>query len=239
MQSWFALSPAPVLPAMWLAYWGLLVGWGLVLAWLALALVTRLGPSVALRMRLGLAVAVFASNLLPAPLSPAYWLGLAFQAPSLALVAIALCGLWARSLPQGLPRQAGAGALSGAADVARLSKARDLGAAFACMWSAAGVLLGWVLLLDTLAFWPRSVYALGFGAGALACVALLLAVGAVRWPTPSAWMLCAVLLVFALSRLPNGNLWNALLDPLLWAGLHIQLLRAACRAMRDKAGDKP
>jgi thiosulfate reductase cytochrome b subunit len=97
-----------------------------------------------------------------------------------------------------------------------------------------GVALGWVLLLDTLAFWSRSVYALGFGEGALWCVALGLLVFAWLWNGVAMWALCAVLLVFAVSRLPSGNLWDALLDPLLWFGLHLKLLREVWAAYKAK-----
>jgi len=34
----------------------------------------------------------------------------------------------------------------------------------------------------------------------------------------------AVLLLFVFTRLPNGNLWDALLDPWLWAVLHVYWL---------------
>jgi hypothetical protein len=212
MQSLLSLSPAPVLPLAGLAHWALLALWGVVLAWLVLSVVTRLIPTLSPRVRAGTAAAVFACNLLPAllqiaPASPAYWLGLAFQSPSLVLVAIALYGLWAHT----------------AAEAARIAKPWQVRAGHVVLLCVLGILLGWVLLLDTLAFWPRSVYALGFGAGTVWGVALLLALLAWRWQGLAVWVLCAVLLVFAMSRLPSGNVWDALLDPLLWAGLHIKL----------------
>jgi hypothetical protein len=38
------------------------------------------------------------------------------------------------------------------------------------------------------------------------------------------------LLLFALTRLPTGNVWDALLDPITWVGLQLWLLfRARAR----------
>jgi hypothetical protein len=37
-------------------------------------------------------------------------------------------------------------------------------------------------------------------------------------------------LVFALLRVPTGNVWDALLDPWLWLVLHFYLVRLALRA---------
>jgi hypothetical protein len=100
--------------------------------------------------------------------------------------------------------------------------------------AGAGVLLGWVLLLDMLAWWPVSVYALGFGTQALVLVcglALVLwfASGAARANRSALWCLVAVLVVFALTRLPSGNLWDALLDPWLWIVLQARGLAAWVR----------
>lgn len=223
MQTLFSLSPVSVLPVAGLAHWSLLTLWGVVLAWFGLALLVRVWPRLSLRARSGIALAVVVCNLLPAllhmvTLSPAYWLGLAFQSPSLALAALALLGLWAHTSadasPLVTPWQARSEAIS--------------------VWCLVGVVLGWVLLLDTLAFWPHSVYALGFGAEVLWCVALGLLVTAWRWQGLVLRILCPVLLAFAVSRLPSGNLWDAVLDPLLWAGLHVKLLRDLWVAKKAK-----
>jgi hypothetical protein len=224
MQFFFSLTPAPVLPLAGLAYWAFLSLWGIVLAWLGLAIAVRKFPMLSPRARVGIAAAVLASNLLPASLhvahwSPAYWLGLAFQSPSLTLVAVALIRFWAHKAPEAV----------------RAAKTWQEHAGHTQIPSVLGVVLGWVLLLDTLACWPRSVYALGYGAGALWFVALGLAVAAWRWQGLAMWALCAVLLAFALSRLPSGNLWDALLDPLLWLGLHAKLLRGVWATSRAKS----
>jgi hypothetical protein len=204
MQHLLSLSPVPALPVAGLAHGSLLLLWGVVLAWLGLALLVRLLPRLAWRSRVAISCAILVCNVLPAlvnmpTLSPVYWLGLAFQSPSLALAHTS-----AGARRSGTPWQA-----------------RSVAVSLLCL---VGVVLGWVLLLDTLAFWPRSVYALGFGAGALWGVALGLLVLAWRWQGVAMWALCAVLLAFAASRLPSGNLWDALLDPLLWFGLHVKLL---------------
>jgi hypothetical protein len=99
-----------------------------------------------------------------------------------------------------------------------------------------GVLLGYVLLLDTLGYLPLQVYAWGFSPWALAAVMVvsllpfvLGARGVAAWIAPSA------LLCFAATRLPTGNVWDAVLDPLTWLVLHVLLLlrvraRSATRA---------
>jgi hypothetical protein len=84
-----------------------------------------------------------------------------------------------------------------------------------------GVVLGWVLLLDALAWFPVSIYAWGFGSAA---VALALLAAALLWllsGSRATVSLLAVLALFVLTRAPSGNLWDALLDPLLWLALQI------------------
>jgi hypothetical protein len=206
MSAWW--SAAPVLPAPWVAQMGLSTLWGVVLAWCAVALALRLRPGLTVRGRWTLVLAVMALSWWPGTASPAYWLGLSFQSPSLALGLVAAYGLWVQISPS-------AGKLGPWA-------ARSVQVTWLC---ALGVALGWVLMLDTLAMWPRSVYAMGFNAAALVGVGLTL-VALVLWRAGlPAVLLGAVLLLFALTRLPTGNVWDALSDPLLWAGLHCKLIR--------------
>jgi hypothetical protein len=40
------------------------------------------------------------------------------------------------------------------------------------------------------------------------------------------------LLLFSIARLPSGNLWDALLDPLLWGWSLVSLGAAALRSLR-------
>ena len=98
-----------------------------------------------------------------------------------------------------------------------------------------GVLLGWGLLLDTLAWFPVSIYAWGFGSMALA---LVLTMATLLWllsGSRTAALLLAVLAVFVLTRAPTGNLWDALLDPLFWLALQFGwLFNVARRHWRSR-----
>ena len=164
------------------------------------------------RVRLALLVAVLVWVALPGTASVSYWLGLAFKAPSLSSGLLGLFWL-AKALR---PSPPDAKELAGPAPWAN-----------ALGWLA--VLLGWLLLLDLLALLPVALYGWGFGTPALAAVCLLLLAGWLRWGAqPAAWSWLAlpalVLLLFVLTRWPSGNLWDALLDPLLWLGLQMRWL---------------
>jgi hypothetical protein len=137
--------------------------------------------------------------------SPAFWLGLAFQSPSLMTTGLFL---WVVSLKLvGLDRPNFA----------------QVQALWRLSW--VGMLLGWVLLLDTFALWHFSFYAFGFSPAAVLAVALLAVVpwvigGPQAWGVPLA-LLAGVLLLQVVLRLPTGNVWDALLDPWLWLALHV------------------
>lgn len=199
----------PLLPALVSKrmYFGL--SWGLVLASLTLA---------ALRWRqradgwLGrwLPLVMLLWCLLPGPLSPDFWLGLAFRTPSLLLAL--LCGwvllhhYWPRWLTP--------------APLAAMHT-----------WAPALALLGWVLLLDAFAVWPVSLYEWGFAPLALGLMALL---AFLPWILRGAGSLSLLLLValvlHLLLRLPTGNVLDVLLDPLLWLYLQLQWIwRRLCR----------
>ena len=155
---------------------------------------------------------------LPGSSSLAYWLAQAFQMPSLSSAALGLAYLW--RVWRGPPR---AGVRDGARAATACQLIRSL------RWLA--VLLGWLLLLDLLALLPVALYGWGFGTPALAAVCLLLLAGWLRWGAqPAAWpwlaLAAVVLLLFVLTRWPSGNLWDALLDPLLWLGLQLRWLWA-------------
>lgn len=170
------------------------LAWALVVAALLLAVL----PAVAQRTKLLIVGASVVSMLLPGAASPAYWLTLAFQYPSGLLAGCAMVSLQARwqgrrprfTLPAGL-------ALGLAA-------------------------IGLVMYLDTFGVLALGLYYGGFNpvaAPLLACAAAIgFAVNVWRGHAAgaAAAMLIAVLL-FSLLRLPTGNLWDALLDPLLWS----------------------
>ena len=166
------------------------------------------------RLRLALLVTVLVWVALPGAASVSYWLGLAFKAPSLSSGLLGLFWL-VKALR---PSPPDATELAGPAPWAT-----------ALGWLA--VLLGWLLLLDLLALLPVALYGWGFGTPALAAVCLLLLAGWLRWGAqPAAWpwlaLAAVVLLLFVLTRWPSGNLWDALLDPLLWLGLQLRWLWA-------------
>ena len=196
--------------------WARQLLWAGVFAGAMLALLGRVGPG----MRWSLAAVAAAVALLPGPMGPVHWLALAFQTPSLSS-AVACLYLGLRRHRAAAPAPTGPD--PGMRDWLQL-------------WSLAAVALGWVLLLDSFAFWPWSVYAWGFGAAALAAAALLAGLPWLSGATPFGasavpWL---VLLLYVLTRCPSGNLWDALLDPWLWAALQLQLLAQARRAIKAR-----
>jgi len=200
---------APALPSLWLMQLWLPLGWAVVLAALVVLASVRCTRHRGVVWGLPLLVALW--TLWPGEWSPAYWLGLAFQAPSAMLV---LLSAWL-----------GGGALRGT----RMDAPPPSGAMALVV---AAVVLGWALLLDSFAQLPVALYGLGFASPALAVVALLsllplLQVGAAT--RMSTWLAPLALLLFVLLRLPTGNVWDAVLDPWLWLGLQGYLLRAVLK----------
>ncbi|MDP2677241.1 MAG: hypothetical protein Q8O85_00780 [Rhodoferax sp.] len=213
LQAWFTAPQAPWLPDVVLQRWALQAAWALVLGAFTFVLASRFRPA----WRAGAAAAVAAWCLWPGPASPSYWLGLAFQSPSLMGVALCLVWAWRSKSPKPV-----AGPVSRALSWPGI------------VLASAGILFGWLLLGDMLAWWPVSVYAWGFGSGALA---LACALALLLWVLDGAGLagqrltlsFAAVLLVFTLTRLPSGNLWDALLDPWLWLILQASGLLALLR----------
>ena len=191
-----ALLPhAAVLP-LWVK-----LSWALVVSATLLRLTYRCKPTVWPAAVLGLLM------LLPRTEVWSGYLALAFQTPSLVLVAWALW-CWA--------------------DV---SQRREPVATTPTLVAGLAVLLGWALVLDTLNHWPSwfnpQLYALGFESAGLWLV-FALVVAVLLWAqVPKRWVLSAVavLTVYVWLRLPTGNVWDALLDPFVWLALHVQLWR--------------
>jgi hypothetical protein len=184
------------------------LGWSLVLVWLGVFVARswKWGrePTVGLAM-----LCAFAAWW-PGPNGASYWLGLAFQTPS--LLTMLLC----------------VGSLGGALRSSDFEQSNKAGHSWTLL--ALPVVTGWVLLLDTFAVFPGSLYALGTGsagiafAGGLTCLAWVLQhEGGRRNPMPFFGSIAVVL--FALTRMPTGNVWDAVLDPLLWLVLNFLLLR--------------
>lgn len=196
-------SMLPVLPdpRLLLASRNLL--WAVVLAWCVLQLCGFLVRRQLVQWKVAAAAAGLVGiwALLPTRYSPAFWLSLAYQSPSLVTAGLCIAGL-VRRLHAGPPGHAARGRL-----------------AFAVL----AVATGWWLLLDTLALVPGSVYALGFthqGTWAAAAIsAAFLACGA----RDEAAVLVLATFAFAVLRLPSGNVFDALLDPWLWAAMHVVL----------------
>ena len=204
-------TQTPVLPDLGVLLIARYLSWAIVLA----ALVMWVARAAPRWLQRGLGVLIFGWTLVPGPVSPAFWLGLAFQMPS--LVSTLICGMCLASILQ--------------TDSCR-SDPQQL---HALQWaSLGGVLLGWLLLLDTFAVFPFSVYAAGFSPVALGIAALLVAVLWIFSAAHRPWrcvsyLLGAVLLLHVLLRLPTGNVWDALIDPLLWIALQLGWLVCGLR----------
>lgn len=154
----------------------------------------RARPAMALLAALAVALLALA----PAAATPSYWLTLVFQYPSGLLVGWSLVSLHARWRGQ----------------AARFV----MPAGFALPLVVAGLLL----YLDAFGVLALGLYTAGFSAvfaplfACAAVAACALAIVGGRAAGDAAALLIGVLL-FSLLRLPSGNLWDALLDPLLWS----------------------
>jgi hypothetical protein len=219
-------TDTPVLPSSLALQVGLQLGWSVVLAWLGLVAVARWWPGKpGARARRPWAVAGLLAlwTWLPGPVSPAYWLGLAFQVPSAVTVLLCAGLLW----DQCARARKAATLLDATASVAADGRILAL--------AAMGVVLGWALLLDSFAVLPVQLYAWGFSPAApgLALLVALLPWVLGRGLAPvrdfRAWVAPAALLVLVVWRLPTGNVWDALLDPWLWLALHAVVIRRVMR----------
>jgi hypothetical protein len=181
------------------------LAWGILLA----AIIVALWPRRLVLSRAVIAAVVLAATALqalPGEASPAYWLGLAWQAPSALLVGLSLVSLYRGS--------------GSAQNSAVMSPALAL-------WLAAA---GTILYVDAMGLTAIGWYYWGFGPYAAPVMALLLAgasaLALVRGQArPQACALLLALMGFALLRLPTGNLWDALLDPLLWGWALLSVAR--------------
>ncbi|MBC7957350.1 MAG: hypothetical protein H7Y33_15940 [Cytophagales bacterium] len=188
--------------------------WGVVLAACGVGVLARKKPLSpgATRLAVAWVVLAFVACALPGAASPAYWLGLAFHFPSGLLVVCCAITVWNA---QGV-------------DVYRV-----MPAGLAALLVAAGL----VLYLDSAGWFSLGLYARGFGheAALVGLLAGLLAVLAVVFGARpgAAFALLLSLMLFAVLRLPSGNVWDAVLDPLLWLWALFSLL-ARWRAGRSR-----
>lgn len=177
------------------------LAWGVVLATLIVALWPR-RYALSRGNTACILIGAIALQALAGEASPAYWLGLAWQWPSGLLLTLCLTKLY----------------FGARADV--------MAPALALPVAAAGA----VLYIDAIGLSAVGFYYWGFGPYAAPVAALLLAVASalalVRgYRRPQAFAVLLALLGFALLRLPTGNIWDALLDPLLWGWALVSLAR--------------
>jgi hypothetical protein len=184
------------------------LAWGVVLAALLLrAWPHGAGPTP--RAAWVAAALALAAMWLPHAASPAYWLGLVFQYPSAMLVACcAVPWLWRRAAP-------------------RADAHPPVPAAFPAVMALGGL----VLYADSVGALHLDLYARGFdrlGAPAVALAAAAWAVWALRRPAcrVPALIVLSCALLFCLTRLPTGNVFDAFLDPLIWLWSVVASLRA-------------
>jgi hypothetical protein len=170
--------------------------WAMVLAAAGVGVLAWKKP-LPMRLAAGWVVLVFVTCALPGPASPSYWLRLAFHLPSPLLLACSTMAIWAqaqgrvghRVLPTGL---------------------------------AWGLLIGGALLYaDTTGWLYFGFYERGFGpeaafAGVLTGAAALLALSADAANRAASLAVLLSFMVYSLGRLPAGNVWDVLIDPLLW-----------------------
>ncbi|MGB9989528.1 hypothetical protein [Pseudoduganella rhizocola] len=185
------------------------LAWAAVLAALLVSLLP-LGLRRSPRLVWGLLAGLCALTLLPGSLSPAYWLALAFHWPSGLLLACCLLRLVQAGQPQ------------------KVMQPR-----LAAVIAAAGLLL----YVDTMGLTSLGLYYVGFGPLGAPLAALMLAalcvLAIVRGqPRAQAGAVLAAVVLFSALRLPSGNLWDALLDPLLWGWAVVSLAALAWRRSR-------
>ena len=213
----------PELPGLALLRWAQPVLWGVVLAGLAALLLARQPHS----LRRGAMVLAVLWMLLPGAWSPAWWLGLAFQLPSLVTVLLCAGLAWA-----GWHR----GAEPHPAPVA--AEAGSLGSPAFGWLKALALTGGGLLLADMFILLPFSLYRWGFSS---VVFGLLLAVVMLAWLVAGnassrrdAHLAGTALALFAITRLPSGNVFDALIDPWLWLVLLAGSLRHGIRKIKSR-----
>ncbi|MEC4723138.1 hypothetical protein RY831_28675 [Noviherbaspirillum sp. CPCC 100848] len=211
--------------------WQILYGrfaWAMVLAALLVALLTAAWPRARRMPAAAIAFLLIGAVLLamlPGAASFAYWLGLALQWPSGLLVGLSLGRLYLN--------------WKGAREQAVMPP-----------WLAIPIALaGSMLYLDAVGLVALGVYYVGFGpVGApVAALVLMLAcatAAALGYSRLPALALLLATAIFTVLRLPTGNLWDALLDPVLWTWSLVSLismgkLRAGARRRERLGQDSP
>lgn len=214
---------ASITPSLSALSFGMHLGWALALGAGAVFLLRALNRAT----RRSIALLIVLLCLLPNEWSPSWWLGLAFQTPSLTLQG--LCGLY---LYRQLFLPAGTAVPLPNSSSPTVQTPWPLGLLMVA------IIAGWVFALDTFAFFDIALYAIGFTPYAtlaalfFACLLQLISARskhaqAARHYRELAAIVLIAIAVHLLLRLPTGNMWDALLDPWLWLianGLAIYLL---------------
>ena len=213
-------ASASITPSLSMLTIGMHLGWALTLgAGAVLLLRTTKVTNVTSRRIVALLIALLC--LLPNEWSPSWWLGLAFQTPSLTLQG--LCGLY---LYQHLKIQP-------ATTIPLPESTTTTGEApWPLSLLLVAIISGWVLALDTFALFDIALYAIGFTPYAVlaalffACLLQLISARSghaqnTRHYRELAAIVLIATLVHLLLRLPTGNVWDALLDPWLWVIAHV------------------
>lgn len=229
IESWIALATqgwaaanatnAPLLPTLGAQQMWLHSAWALVLAWGVVVVLRRFFTGLWLPW--GLAGIVVVWVYLPGAYSPSYWLGLAFQAPS--VTTVGLCGIALVRMTNARPQVFWG-----------ISDARGV--------LAMGILVGWLLLFDTFALLPGvGLYAWGFSP--LAPAVLMVAV-VLPWVLSGArtvvWLFAlAVVTPLMVLHVPSGNAWDAVIDPWLWGTLHVWAWRLTREPASPHGRDRP
>jgi hypothetical protein len=201
------------------------IAWTVVGAAALLALVPvrwRATPGRALALALALIAAVGVGLHGVASGTGAQALGLALAQPSGLLGLLAAASL--------------ATAVAGAGRPAATGPASPVLPVLPTGWAVALVAVGLLLALDTVAVLSLQLYRLGLpGSPVLPVATVALAVLAVVLSLrprqrPAALALAAAVGLHAALGLPTGNLWDALVDPVLWTWAAAALLRRAVGA---------
>ena len=226
-------ASASITPSLLALSVGMHLGWALTLgAGSAFLLRTAKVTNVTSRRIVALLIALLC--LLPNEWSPSWWLGLAFQTPSLTLQG--LCGLY---LYQHLKVQAGT--TMPLTD----STTPPVQARWPLSLLLVAIIAGWVLALDTFALFDIALYAIGFTPYAVlaalffACLLQLISARSghaqnTRHYRELAAIVLIAIVVHLLVRVPTGNLWDALLDPWLWVIAHGLAIYVVLRKTRSR-----
>jgi hypothetical protein len=213
-------ASASITPSLSMLSVGMHLGWALTLGAGAVFLL-RTAKVTNVTSRRIVALLIVLLCLLPNEWSPSWWLGLAFQTPSLTLQG--LCGLY---LYQHLKIQP-------ATTIPLPESTTTTGEApWPLSLLLVAIISGWVLALDTFALFDIALYAIGFTPYAVlaalffACLLQLISARSghaqnTRHYRELAAIVLIAMLVHLLLRLPTGNMWDALLDPWLWVIAHV------------------